>query len=331
MDRFIYSSGEKLASIFSQEYRLENEKDFLRFRRLPAGGWEAHRPNGTRLLFGETSAAHVQNSYGVFRWHLEHEVDTHGNEIRYLYSSNGGYVYLLEIRYNFTSGGRYNAVVFQYGPRPDIFTDRVSRSEVSLAWRCKAVEVWAVGRLVRMYRFTYAAPDPLVTRSLLRTITEVGEDGISELPPTTFTYTAFDPHQYAVISMQDPPPIGLLNGDAELVDINFDGLPDVVYTPLEGQRYYINHGNGAWQASPVYPQQSPADRMSSPAVHIADMDGNQVADLLVKSGTGSGAPFYYYAGQPGSLLGACCPGRLLPQSRLRPGRSECAPCRPEQR
>ena len=92
MDRFIYSGGERLASIFSQEYELENEKEFLRFRRLPAGDGKPIDRMGQRVLFDETYAAHVQNSYGVFRWHLEREVDTRGDEIRYLYSSDGGYV-----------------------------------------------------------------------------------------------------------------------------------------------------------------------------------------------------------------------------------------------
>ena len=62
------------------------------------------------------------------------------------------------------------------------------------------------------------------------------------------------------------------------------------------------------------------DRISSPAVHIADMDGNQVADLLVKSGTGSGAPFTTTPVNRG-VFWEHAPGSTTTWIRLRPGRS----------
>ena len=299
VDRFIYSSGEKLIPLPDGSYRFENEGQFMRFRRLASGGWEAQAPDGKRYVIGDSASAQVTNEYGIFRWQLERQVDTHGNEIQYFYTQNRGHAYLSEIRYNFSSDGRYNSVVFHYEPRSDIFTDRASRAPISIAQRCTDVEVWALGRLVRVYRFAYAAERSTGKHSLLETITQVGDDGISTLPPFTFAYTQFDPTAFAVVSMQNPPPIGLMNPDADLVDINYDGLPDVVYTPAGGQRFYINRGTGRWQAAPDYPAQSPADRLSSPSALMADMDGNGQADLLVKSGGASGAPFYYYAGRPG--------------------------------
>ena len=48
----------------------------------------------------------------------------------------------------------------------------------------------------------------------------------------------------------------------DLVDINADGLPDLVYTPEDGQhRFYLNRGHGRWQAEPLLPQNSPAERL----------------------------------------------------------------------
>ena len=298
-DRFIYSSGEKLVPLEDGDYRFENEGQFMRFRRLAGGGWEAHTPDGTRHIFGETADARVTNGLGIFRWHLQRQVDTHGNEIQYLYIRDSGYTYLREIRYNFSSDGRHNAVVFNYEPRPDFSTDRRSRAPISVALRCTDVQVWALGRLVRAYRFGYVAEGSTGTHSLLESVTQIGDDGIGELPPFTFTYTEFDPSAYAVVSMENPPPLGLANPDADLVDINADGLPDVVYTPSGGHRFYLNRGEGRWQATPEYPAQSPVDRLSSPSARMADMDGNGQVDFLIKAGSTSGAPFYYYAGQTG--------------------------------
>ncbi len=298
-DRFIYSNGEKLVPLDNGDYRFENEGSFMRFRRLAGGGWEAHTPDGTRHVFGETADARVTNGFGIFRWRLERQVDTHGNEIQYFYIQDSGYTYLREIRYNFSSDGRYNAVVFNYEPRPDFFTDRRSRAPISVALRCTDAQVWALGRLVRAYHFGYVAEGSTGMHSLLETVTQIGDDGISELPPFTFTYTEFDPSAYAVVSMENPPPIGLTSPDADLVDINADGLPDVVYTPSGGHRFYLNRGEGRWQATPEYPVQSPVDRLSSPSARMADMDGNGQVDFLIKAGSTSGAPFYYYDGQPG--------------------------------
>ncbi|MCB0124793.1 MAG: VCBS repeat-containing protein, partial [Caldilineaceae bacterium] len=81
----------------------------------------------------------------------------------------------------------------------------------------------------------------------------------------------------------------------DLVDINADGLPDLVHTPKRGgHRFYLNRGHGRWQPSPVLPAHSPTDSLSSPNVRMADMNGDARVDLLVKAGSTSNAPFYYY-------------------------------------
>jgi len=165
-------------------------------------------------VFGESESARETNRYGIFRWRLERQIDIHGNQIRYFYTENGGYAYLSEVRYtypaqsdNFSSDGRYNAVRFTYEERADVFTSRVSRAPITIAWRCAQIEMWGLGRLVRLYRFDYfdyynalaaQASQSTGTHSLLSSITQVGDDGFSELQPTTFTYTEFDPTAYEV-------------------------------------------------------------------------------------------------------------------------------------
>ena len=262
---------------------------------------EARDPSGIRYVFGETPQARVTNSLGIFRWHLERQEDTRGNRIEYSYLQDAGYAYLREIRYNFTGDGKHVAIVFNYQPRPDPFTDRRSRAPMSVGLRCTSIQVWELGRLVRAYRFAYVAERATGAHSLLASITQIGDDGVSTLPPTTFTYTQFDPAAYSVVSMTNPPPVSLLTADADLVDINADSLPDVVYTPSAGHRYYLNRGPGRRQADPVYPNLSPLDLLSNLNVRMADMDGNGQVDLLVKPASGYTGPFYYYAGHAGRL------------------------------
>jgi RHS repeat-associated protein len=292
-DQFIFSNGEKLVALSNGDYRFENESSFLRFRRLAGGGWEAHQPDGVRLIFGESAPARESNPYGVFRWRLEGQIDPHGNEIHYVYEQDGGYAYLTAIRYNAAANGRGQAVRLFYEPRPDSFTDRTSRAPITVAKRGKEIRIESLGKLVRAYHFDYTSSHPTV-HSLLHTVTQVGNDEASSLPPTTFTYTGFITTTYTVVAMQNPPPVGLLNPDVDLADINADALPDLVYTLADGHRFYLNRGHGRWQAEPVIPVQSPPDRLSSPNARLADMDGDGRVDLLVKAGATAGAPFYYY-------------------------------------
>ncbi|MEZ4864233.1 MAG: toxin TcdB middle/N-terminal domain-containing protein [Caldilineaceae bacterium] len=303
-DTFLYASGEKLVTLKDGSYRFENESSFMRFRRIDGGGWEAQTPDGIRFVFGETANARVANAKGTFRWELERMIDTHGNELQYTYLHDGDYAYPREIRYNTgeNNGGGpvYNAVIFNYEPRPDTYTDRRSGAPIRVGLRGTDIQMWSVGKLVRAYAFTYEPERSTGKYSLLIKVEQVGDDGVSKLPPQTFTYTQFDAAAHAVVTMQNPPPVVLTNPDADLVDINADGLPDLVYTPEDGQhRFYLNRGHGRWQVEPVLPQHSPAERLSNPNVRMADMNGDGVVDLLVKA-SGAGAPLYYYSNKTGA-------------------------------
>ena len=293
-DEFIYNDGEKLVPLADGTYRFENEGRFIRFRRLEGGGWEAHSPDGMRFLFGEEENSRVVTPQGIFRWELARQIDPNDNELVYSYQHDDGYVYPSAIRYNQGATGADSAVIFHYAPRPDPFTDRRSGAPITQALRGTSLEMTALGKLVRAYNFAYAPEQSTGKYSLLSSVTQVGDDGSSTLPPHQFTYTQFDPSQSAVVTMQNPPPLGLTNPDADLVDINADGLPDLAYTAAEGHRFYLNRGKGRWQTEPIYPTQSPPERISSPNVRMADMNGDGRVDLLVKAGDTAGAPFYYY-------------------------------------
>jgi hypothetical protein len=300
-DQFIFNNGEKLVRLTNGDYRFENESSFMRFRRIDGGGWEAHTPDGIRYVFGETANARVINEQGIFRWELERVIDTHGNELRYSYLHDGGYAYPRAIRYNFGTDESDNAVIFNYEPRPDTYTDRRSGAPIRVGLRGTDIQMWAQGELVRAYQFTYEPERSTGKYSLLIKVEQVGDDGTSKLPPHTFTYTQFDATQHEVVTMQNPPPVALTNPDAELVDINADGLPDIVYTPENGQhRFYLNRGHGRWQVEPVLPANSPAERLSNPNVRMADVNGDARVDLLVKAGITADAPFYYYSNTSGA-------------------------------
>jgi len=289
-DIFIYASSGELVPTGGGIYRMKIEGRFSRF--IDKGdSWEVMEKNGGRLFFGESQSARVANGKGIFKWLLERSVDSNGNEIRYTYFQDGGQAYLGSIQYSIV-GSALNSVKFDYEDRNDAFSDFRSGVEVTTAKRLKSIEVLNLGSLVRRYELSY---DQNAQFSLLTKVTQFGGDGTSSLPQMTFTYSKFDLSSFDVVQMVNSPDISLKSGNADLVDINGDALPDVVYTPhdqaVKNYKFFINDGNGSFEQEPHIASFMPYYFLDSKNVQMADMNGDGLADLLVKSSTST---FGYY-------------------------------------
>lgn len=288
-DTFIYSSAEELVSMGDGRFRFENENEFMRFTQLAEGGWTANTPDGRMMYFGTTEESTVvYDALGIFRWHLERVIDVHGNQISYSYEAHGNYKYIKQITYNVSTDDRSNHLIFEYETRPDSFTDYSSLGGLELTKRVRRIDVYALNSFVRAYEFVYGQT---TNHSLLKEIVQVGQDDNSTLPKTTFNYTDYDSSQYEMVEVETPPPIGIANPNVDLVDINYDSLPDLVFTDHSVTKYYINKGDGKWESNPhIGPLVAP---LSSSSVRLSDMDGDGLSDLLVKSGSTSSSSFYY--------------------------------------
>lgn len=282
-DIFIYSKAGELVPLEDGVYRLKIEGLFMKFQKAEKG-WEAWEKDGAHLYFGTTAAACLETTHGVFQWFLEKSIDTNGNEIHYFYESDSGQCYLSEIRYSLSGVSTCKSVVFTYEERPDAFTDYHSRAKVTTARRLAAIEIRPGDQLVRKYLLQYKAN---VDFSLLASVTQLGKGGVSALPPITFDYSTYNPERIQTVAMTNPPPVGisLSNGNVDLVDINGDSLPDLIHTSqFDGAHYfYINQGNGVWNAAVSTPNASPQYLLASDGVMMSDMDGDGLVDLFVKN------------------------------------------------
>jgi len=304
-DRFIYHTGEELIPIGENIYRSENESEFYRFRWLPeTESWLAQSPEGLTYEFGPSWSSQINipinGKEETFRWYLKKVTDTNGNKIGYFYVNldTGNNIYLSEIRYNFSTDGRFNSVKIRYEKRPDIFEDRQSRAPISFAFRTSHIDIYALDKFVKRYEFDYehdqGSPQKL---SHLNSITVVGEDGFSTLPSTTFKYTQFDAFDYQVVDMENVPFVSLNDPNALIIDMTYDGLPDLVYTPNEFDQYlFVNMGNGVW--NPVAKKGVGVAQIGSETSKVADMDGDGQVDLLLQT---AGTEISYYATRPGEL------------------------------
>ncbi|MBI2885553.1 MAG: VCBS repeat-containing protein [Candidatus Omnitrophica bacterium] len=192
----------ELARIPDGTYRAKDEGAFFRVEQKGADGWEARDPSGTRYLFGGTPETEQAAPAGVFRWVLRTVMTPNGNTLTVGYAQDRGQSYLSRIDYagHEPSGlAPSNAVEFILEERPDAETSARSGARITTAKRLKEIVVTAADQLVRRYQLAYQL-SPRTGRSLLASVTQVGTDGVSALPPTTFTYQSDAQPTYIVSS-----------------------------------------------------------------------------------------------------------------------------------
>ncbi len=286
-DTFVFSDGEELVPLADGSFRCENEGSFVKFARS-AGGWTGTRKDGTVLRFGMTAGARIQDDSGrIFLWLLEDMSDTNGNTIQFFYEKKdaGFQLYCAKIQYNGTM-----TIAFDYEPRPDILTDYRPGYELRTAYRCKAIYMKAGNEAIRSYHLTYETTDDFQPLSLLASVTQVGRDGISSLPPARFAYTRFQGASAVPADMPSAPKLSLNDGNIDLIDLNADGLPDILDTNDVIHDYYLNMGPDSagtvrWSEKAGMTSSSKLIYLSADSTQLADMDSDGRTDLLDLFGT----------------------------------------------
>ncbi len=301
-DRFLGMDGEELVPLQNGYFLAKIEGGFVRYRRV-GDGWEAHAKDGTKFEFGLADTGRLSDTTGknVYRWCLERQTDTNGNVVMYSFirpSAEDRQLYLSEIRYGPGSPPwQHNySVKLVYDARPDPRTDYRSGFKVRTTKRLMRVDVCYDDTLIRRYELGYGAHPHW---SLLTTVTPVGADGTDTLPTTTFGYAVFDPGDpgtpvsalgHLIGSINEPPTV-FDNAKIDLIDLNTDGLPDLLSTEL-GHAVYLNRGvreieSGLsavlWEGPlPVdAADESALNRdLSQSNIHLADMTGDGLADLV---------------------------------------------------
>ncbi len=306
-DRFLGIESEELVPLANGRFLAKVENKYIRYQRV-AEHWEARTKSGIKLQFGLTADARVSDETGtkIYRWALERQTDTRGNVIEYRYirpSNEDRQIYLSEIRYGPGEGpwGHYYSVEFVYEDRPDPFTDYRSGFRVRTTKRLSKIDIKYDQTLIRRYVLGYQAHPHW---SLLTTVAQFGEDADDptavSLPVTTFGYPTFGSSNPCppisalgqVIGSTGEPASVMDTAETELLDINADGLPDLLSTDLI-HLAYINRG--VQETAPGQRQicwdgpleMSAADprvldfQLSAENVHLADMTGEGIADLVV--------------------------------------------------
>jgi RHS repeat-associated protein len=360
-DVFINDLKEELVPLTNGYWFSKNEGAFIRYSQS-GDHWRGTLPNGTQLEFGISDSARIQetNSGHVFSWLLERETDTRGNTIVFSYASfpgdqNLNQKYLAGIAYGpgTPPWASFHFVSFVYEDRPDWFEDCRAGFVVRTGKRLKRIVVGTQGsslaahlqgdfnndgipdNLNRIYELQYL--DYAGTNSfwsLLASIQLIGATGTNGLPPESFGYSVANPPAETsaasqIISGINEPPFVMDNALVDLVDLNGDGLPDILKTDPGGGPHFVflNLGESNSPAGPVLQWTGPIPVGGDPlaanvnlesttdVAHLADIDGDGLADLVYLSAAGS---VYYFANS----------GRLSWQPRAQMSVQDFAPPAP---
>lgn len=335
VDVYINELREELVLTDEGYLFCENEGAFIRYERVE-DHWRGTLPNGTLLEFGLTDQARIidEETGNVFSWLLERETDTNGNAITYSYSAfdcpkDLHQKYLTEIKYGpgAPPWDAFHSIRIEYEDRFDWFEDCRPGFKVRTGLRVRNIYVSTQGveldghlavdfnedgttdYLNRIYRLYYQQHEHW---SLLSNVTWIGGDGQSPYPPIQFKYTDTTPKDTLnaadhIIGEENAPIQLIDNPLVDLIDLNADGLPDLLKTDQFGgvHSVFLNEGEQQRAEGNVIVWR-PAETVGSEdglawqinlqdgqnaIAHLADMDADGLADLVYKAPFGE---IYYF-------------------------------------
>jgi RHS repeat-associated protein len=306
LDTITGLSGEELVPLADSSFRAENESAFIHYARVGAG-WEAHSPDGERMLFGRSAAARIEDGARVFGWCIERQTDRNGNAVDYEYIADPAtpaQKYVRRIRWG-QPAAYFAALLYYEEGRPDVTSSFQPGFELRTSLRLAGIDIFSQGvpapafavradldgdgktdSLIRRYRLEYDETSHL---SLLARVTQFGADGRTAMPSLTLGYSRWMPPENVAATMirsSGAPASGFESGSVELIDMNGDGLPDLLSTAGSQHRVALNlgiddQGRLAW--APLRPVgNAPAIDIASDKTHLADATADGLADLLVK-------------------------------------------------
>jgi len=308
-------------------YRARIEGGFMRFffnRTLDT--WLVQDRQGNHYFYGETEAEKTVGPKGTFQWSLSRLADVRrvktdgGNDVHYVYLEDGRTLYIQDIYWN-SFGQDYgdlasyqHQVHFVYELRPDATVSfgtgfkqeqnlRLTRIEV----RSYQVAPSSPSRpLTRVYLLTYE-DETISFHSRLVRVQVCGRDFVDEsekgtcLPPLELQYSQIEDLSgetepiegfgYLNSLVQDfgvSPDVSVEDPNVDLLDVNQDGLPDLLITKPEyfgsDHAAILNDGHmNLDEESSLVEIENPAGwslTLDNLNVSVLDMDGSGNADLL---------------------------------------------------
>ena len=238
-DQFAFNGTDDLLHVADDDcYRMANESAFQRYVRLPDGSWLAQAPDGTRTYYGGTPDSRWVGLNGnTFQWHVSKVRSPNGFVTEFTYNVESGIPRIAAVRYGRHESNAQGGFLlsFDYEDRPDPIS--FCRSGVVQVYgkRLVLISLRLGDQLVRRWKLKYHPGSP----SLLAEVSVYGDARCADndsalvnkdfLPPARFDYTpALDTASAVTVNVQGIESLVLHDGDAELIDLDANGLPDLL-------------------------------------------------------------------------------------------------------
>ncbi len=271
-DEYAIGGAEVLVHIGGNRYRPRDDSRFWSIERIAGDSWRIRTGDGRTLHFGRSDASRERGAPGVFAWCLDEEQDAAGNKVTYSYRRDGDRLYVEEIRYSIF------ALRFVYAARPDVLRNGRCGFERRTALRTTQIELHCdrlTPTLMRTYQLEYAQAANGV--SLLRRITLSATEGAetTAFPDLSFSYSQLDLGAWSITELRAlVPPPRLADSATQLVDLNGDGIADVLQTAGGRALVWRNPGNGLLEGPVALTGVPSSLSLSRENVALADLDGN---------------------------------------------------------
>ncbi len=277
-----------LVEISPGEFRPKNDQPFTKIL-FDSNQWQIISKDGSTTTFGGTPQAQLTVTRGTVRWLLNQAQDIHGNTITVSYTFHNGQIYPNLIEYTAhpaTNLAPAHEIRFLWESRPDIEWDMRFGKKIATAQRLSAVEAYTNSSLVRRYTFAYT-PSPITDRSLLATVTTVGADGATSLPPIRLTYTDTFSEWMATPAWRTTPETGIFNfldtqyrdTGFRLVEVTGDGKTDLLQAKDGTYRSWSN--NNGWTLDNRWAPPKPfvVNQHEDAGARFADLNGDGLTDI----------------------------------------------------
>ena len=296
------STNAALYGTDGSEYRTEIES----FQRVVLHGemnssnawFEVRTKSGLIYEYGKTTDSFVEpsNRSKAITWAVNRISDTVGNYMDFVYDedvANGEHL-LERIEYTGNANAApelapYNTVEFVYTNRTDTSFRYHEGARFNTTKRLQRVEFHVEGALVHEYRFDYIYGETGLSQ--LSSIQQVFANGDS-VPSTGFEWTDEDGSAGFAANSAFAPPVEIAGTDGSdkgvrFLDLNGDGLTDLVYHNGTTGGAYLNTGNG-WTSTPSYaPPFGIADSGNKDRITFSDINGDGLPDMFYNHLNGS--------------------------------------------
>ncbi len=265
-------------------YRMKIEGAFMKIASV-SDYWVVTDKKGTKYTFGQTNASRVYDPFDaarVFRWMLDRVEDISGNYMLISYIRDNNQLYPDEIQYtgNTQSLTPFASIKFEYQSRSDQTENFVAGFRLGTYLRFSSIDAKVGANRLRKYQFAYSQGTE-TQRSILTGVTQLGSDGTSALPSTNFNYSTGTTNFIGQHNISNHPNDHVGNGLSRIIDMNNDGLPDLIRSPSNGWPYDIFVNNGNWDFSgPYRTTNHPSEQLNTNNYELVDLNGDSLPDIL---------------------------------------------------